>query len=186
MAVKENIPQNCSLDLETWGIAPGCAIRSIGAVMFDPISGEIGNDFYFNIDDDSCIKAGLVKDEYTVKWWNKQSVAARDSLLVNQLPIEEVLLGFVRWFRKSKGIFVWSQGANFDEPIIQAAFRACDIEAPWRFWDVRDTRTAYEVARFNQFGVRRTGIYHNALDDARHQARCVQLAYANLYNGRRA
>ena len=29
-------PCNVMLDLETWGTAPGSALRSIGAVMFDP------------------------------------------------------------------------------------------------------------------------------------------------------
>lgn len=29
------------LDLETWGTRPGCDIRSIGAVVFDPVSDEL-------------------------------------------------------------------------------------------------------------------------------------------------
>lgn len=29
------------LDLETWGTSPGCDIRSIGACVFDPVSGEV-------------------------------------------------------------------------------------------------------------------------------------------------
>lgn len=31
------------LDLETWGKRPGCDIRSIGAVVFDPIAGTVGS-----------------------------------------------------------------------------------------------------------------------------------------------
>lgn len=31
------------LDLETWGKKPGCDIRSIGAVVFDPVAGMVGN-----------------------------------------------------------------------------------------------------------------------------------------------
>ena len=29
------------LDLETWGTRPGCDIRSIGAVVFDPVKGDV-------------------------------------------------------------------------------------------------------------------------------------------------
>ena len=29
------------IDLETWGTEPGCDIRSIGAVVFDPLTGKI-------------------------------------------------------------------------------------------------------------------------------------------------
>lgn len=32
------------IDLETWGTKPGCDIRSIGAVVFDPLTGMLGND----------------------------------------------------------------------------------------------------------------------------------------------
>lgn len=30
------------LDLETWGTEPGCDIRSIGACVFDPLTGDVG------------------------------------------------------------------------------------------------------------------------------------------------
>lgn len=33
---------NIMLDLETWGTEPGCDIRSIGACVFDPVTGYVG------------------------------------------------------------------------------------------------------------------------------------------------
>jgi len=33
-------------DLETWGTTPGSALRSIGAVEFDPMGKDIGRTFY--------------------------------------------------------------------------------------------------------------------------------------------
>ena len=38
------------VDLETWGTAPGCDIRSIGAVVFDPVAGTLGATFYVNVE----------------------------------------------------------------------------------------------------------------------------------------
>lgn len=77
-------------------------------------------------------------------------------------------------------MFVWSQGANFDEVLLSCAMRAVKVVPPWKFSDARDTRTAYDIAGFNSYAVKRAGTYHNALDDAKHQARCVQGAYAKI------
>jgi hypothetical protein len=174
---------NCMLDLETWGTASGSAIRSIGAVMFDPHSKEIGAEFYANITDASCEAAGLVKDTNTINWWSGQSQTAQDALLVNQLPLVEVSVKFEAWWRSNRAVFVWSHGANFDEPLWSAAMRAIGRGVPWKFYDSRCTRTAYDIAGFDPRTVKRQGTYHNALDDARYQATCVQRAYAKVNGG---
>lgn len=168
------------LDLETFGTAVGSAIRSVGAVVFDPHSSKMGAEFYMNVDDASCTAAGLTKDAGTVAWWAKQSKTARDSLLKDQYPIERVLEQFSSWFRTNRGIFVWSQGSNFDEPLLSHAYRAVKQRSPWKFSDARDTRTAYDISGFNSYAVKREGTYHNALDDAKHQAKCVQMSYAKV------
>jgi hypothetical protein len=174
---------NCMLDLETWGTASGCALRSIGAIMFDPHTDELGPTFYANISDASCEAAGLVKDADTIAWWSKQSQKAQDMLKDNQLTLTEVAVKFDAWWRSNRGMFVWSHGANFDEPIWSAAMKKIGRSVPWKFWDSRCTRTAYDVCGFDPRSVRRAGTYHNALDDARYQALCVQKAYAKI-NGR--
>lgn len=176
--------QNIMLDLETWGTAPGCAIRSVGAVLFDPHSDQIGPDtFYMNVSDESCVMAGFVVDEETVKWWEAQSQAAQDALLVDPVGIYVVVQQFHAWFKKNRGVFLWSQGANFDEVIWSTITRRLGQRVPWKFYDVRDTRTVYDVCGFDPRSIRRQGTYHNALDDARHQAVCVQKSYAKV-NGR--
>jgi hypothetical protein len=172
------------LDLETWGTRPGSMIRSIGALMFDPYTEKVGAEFYVNVDEKSQEALGLTKDPGTVAWWEKQSQRARDALLVDQQPIDLALSAFCTWFRGARGMFVWSQGGNFDEPLLAACLHAAKITQPWKFWDSRCTRTAYSVAGFNSRSVKREGTYHNALDDARHQAICVQRAYAKITNGR--
>lgn len=168
---------NVMLDLETWGTAPGSALRSIGAVMFDPHTDEIGETFYANIDDQSCLDAGLVKDPSTVAWWAKQTQQAQDSLVRDQLHFVEVANNFHSWFRQQRGMFVWSQGANFDGVLWEVAVRRVGLSVPWKFWDTRCTRTAYDMGCFNPRSIRRVGTHHNALDDAIHQAKCVQAAY---------
>ena len=178
------VKMNVMLDLETFGTRPGCAIRSIGAVVFDPHDEKvIGPGFYKNISDVSCREARLHVDPSTVEWWAKQSQQANDALMQDQLTLTEVAERFDNWWRKHGAVFVWSHGANFDEPIWTAAMHAIGRKVPWRYWDSRCTRTVFDAAQFDSKSVKRNGIHHNALDDALHQAICVQKAYAKINGG---
>lgn len=166
-------------DLETFGTQPGSVIRSIGAVYFDPQGAEAPRHltFYANIDRKSCEDAGLTVDPETEAWWAKQSPEAQKALLQNCRPLAEVAREFHDWFNRHIGWQIWCQGANFDAVLWEAAVRAVGLSAPWKFYNVRDTRTVYEAFGFDTKSVQRIGTYHNALDDARHQAVCVQKAF---------
>lgn len=172
---------NVMKDLETWGTRPGSALRSIGAVTFDPFDPEAGGEtFYRNIDDESQLAAGLVKSESTIKWWQNVPVAAQKVLTKDQRPLQEVVDEFHAWFNKHKGLWIWSQGANFDTVLWECAAMAVGRSVPWRFSNVRDTRTAYEMGRLEVYKMARKGTHHNALDDAKHQVVCVQAAYRRI------
>lgn len=167
------------LDLETWGKAPGCAIRSIGAATFDLRGGPIGEKFYVNVTDASCVEAGLLMDPETVKWWESQGEVAKSAFTSQpQVPIKEALESFIQFFRKTNSVRVWAQGASYDPPVIEAALRAVGLPTPWKFWDVCDTRTCYLINRFDPRTVKREGTHHNALEDACHQVVLVQAAMA--------
>ena len=171
------------LDLETYGTRPGCIIRSVGAVMFDPYDppGQVGKTFYANVARDDQEKLGLTVSESTDKWWllPKQATANK-MLLENQMPVKQVVGDFIDFWRARGARRVWSQGANFDDPIMTAVIEACGLDVPWKFWDSRCTRTAYAIGGLNFHTIKRVGTAHNALDDAVHQAKCVQMAHANL------
>jgi len=168
------------LDLETWGTTPGSALRSIGAVSFE-FGGAVGDSFYRNIDEQSCLDRGLTVDPQTNAWWLRQPEQARAALLDNQQPLLKVVVEFHRWFLfEQDAQFVWSQGGNFDEPLWAAAARACGERLPWKFWDARCTRTIYHAAEFDPRSMKREGVHHNALDDALFQIACVQESYRRL------
>ena len=167
------------LDLETWGTRPGSALRSIGAVAFEA-DGKIGTDFYMNIAEISCRDVGLEFDPDTIAWWDKQSQQARDALEVDQQPLNLVVGAFHEWFLAEDAIYVWSHGANFDEPLWTAAAHACGERVPWQYWNSRCTRTLFHLARLNIKTVPRAGDHHNALDDCRFQVECVHRAYDML------
>ena len=77
------------LDLETWGKEPGCAIRSIGAVAFDPYGDGPHAMFYANVLDPYG-----TKDPETVQWWSEQSYAAQmvfhDNVVTLQTALTEL------------------------------------------------------------------------------------------------
>lgn len=167
------------LDLETWGTRPGSALRSIGAVAFE-LQGGVGDTFYANIDDASCLAAGLEVDRATQEWWEKQPLEARAHLKIDQVPLADVVTNFHAWFRLQGAQCIWSQGGNFDEPLWSAAARKVWAQVPWQYWNARCTRTLYAAARFDPRSIARVGTHHNALDDALHQVRCVQESYKRI------
>lgn len=166
------------IDLETWGTTAGSALRSLGAVVFDPANptAPLGETFFANIDDASCAAIGLRKDARTEAWWADQSAAAQGAFAVDPRPIGGVLREFTAWFAKVGGQYVWGHGANFDPVLLEAAYDAVLLEAPWKFWDVRCCRTVLAMA--NRRPDRHAkDVHHNALDDAKAQARAVQAAF---------
>lgn len=170
------------LDLETWGTRPGSALRSIGAVTFDPNSEGTGSEFYVNISDMSCELAGLYVDPNTVAWWERQSKAAQDALLINQQPLHDALWSFTNWWSTMGGERIWSHGANFDQPILEAAYVACGHPgAPWSFWNSRCTRTLFDIAGVDTRKLKSNEVAHNALHDAKNQARAVQACMKHLF-----
>lgn len=172
--------QDVMLDLETLGTRPGCVIRSIGAVLFDPHTDALGPEFYVNVDRNSCELLGLTVDASTEAWWKRQSLAAQAALLKDPVPLADALWSFSAWWQTNGGERIWSHGANFDQPIMEAAYVAVGMQAPWSFWNSRCTRTLYDIAGVDTRKMSAGEVKHNALDDARIQARAVHMCLQRL------
>ncbi len=167
------------VDLETMGATPGSAIVSLGAVAFDPVAGTLGEEFYRVIDLASCQRAGLSVDAGTIGWWLQQSEAARAELVRPDAErLADVLGWFAAWWRRQQGQFIWGHGANFDEPLLAAAFRAAFVQVPWEYRDARCTRTLFALT--GEKPNREQGVHHNALHDARAQAEAVIRSWRKL------
>lgn len=53
--------------------------------------------------------------------------------------------------------------------VLSMGFNAVGVRCPWKFWNVRDVRTAVDLLGINPKEFTRDGTYHNALDDCLHQ-----------------
>ncbi|HFL4811992.1 TPA: 3'-5' exoribonuclease [Escherichia coli] len=172
------------IDLETMGKNPDAPIISLGAIFFDPQTGEMGPEFSKTIDLDT---AGGVIDRDVIKWWLKQSREAQSAILTDEIPLDDALLQLREFIDENSGEFyvrVWGNGANFDNVILRRSYERQGIPCPWRYCNDRDVRTIVELGNSIGFDVRMTipfeGVPHNALDDARHQAKQVSAIWQKL------
>jgi len=160
------------VDLETMGKTPGCAIVAIGAVAFDLHACALGERFYTAVDLTSCMRYGLTTDPDTIKWWLGQSDTARRALTGAAKPLASALLEFTEYVEScgpTDNVRIWGNGPSFDNAILSAAYRAADLDPPWRFWNERCVRTL--TGMFPAIEERpRQGTHHHALDDAEYQA----------------
>ena len=172
------------IDLETMGKNPDAPIISIGAIFFDPQTGDVGPEFSKTIDLET---AGGVIDRDTIKWWLKQSREAQSAIMTDEIPLDDALLQLREFIDENSGEFfvqVWGNGANFDNTILRRSYERQGITCPWRYYNDRDVRTIVELGKAIDFDARTAipfeGERHNALDDARYQAKYVSVIWQKL------
>jgi len=181
------------LDLETLGTAPGSAIIDIGIMPF-VVEGEnpdykhegcerlaVLDPLHYMIEPQSAIDAGLAVDAATVMWWADQR--AKDGKDNNDLvehPIHRALAdvhGYLNEIERLRRLTdrpyrLWAYGANFDPPLLEAAFRTVlKRRAPWYHRNVRCLRTFFAMHPRVELERYARDPKHNALGDARHQTR---------------
>ena len=159
------------LDLETWGTEPGCDIRSIGAVVFDPVAGTVSDTDQFYIATDNPrgyggtpstrgrffetgnphdrLRYPLKRDPKTERWWSEQS-AETQAAFENPVDLRIALSRFSVWLAdvcpNPSDLRLWAHGPQFDVSILAAAYAAVGEPVPWHYRSPRDTRTAFDMA----------------------------------------
>lgn len=181
------------VDLETMGKKHNAPIVAIGAVVFDPATGSIGESFYKVVCLESSVNWGAVIDPSTVIWWLKQSSEARSAIVNDDaIPLLDALLQFREFVSDnvaggSKKAQVWGNGASFDNSILRSSYDCIAEDYPWEYWNDRDVRTMVELGQAISFDPKTTipfeGSRHNALADAIHQARYVSAIWQRIIAG---
>ena len=181
------------VDLETMGKKHNAPIVAIGAVVFDPATGSIGESFYKVVCLESSVNWGAVIDPSTVIWWLRQSSEARSAIVNDDaIPLQDALLQFREFVSDnvaggSKKAQVWGNGASFDNSILRSSYDCIAEDYPWEYWNDRDVRTMVELGQAISFDPKTTipfeGSRHNALADAIHQARYVSAIWQRIIAG---
>jgi 3' exoribonuclease, RNase T-like len=169
------------IDLETLNTTPDAAILTIGAVKFDPFGRELSepemDSFYVKVDLDSCDRIGLTTNDDTIAWWANQSKEAQAAAFDPEGRID-IVDAFAQLYKFCWGAKrVWSNGSCFDIVICEHVFRKINRACPWKFWEVRDVRTAFDLG----IDPKRPPVTaHHALEDAWNQAVGIQNVYNTL------
>lgn len=167
------------LDIETLDTAQSAVVLSIGAVVFDPHSKELGEKFYveFTTDLDTQQRVGRTVSAATVTWWMQQGAAAKQIFAdpspegVRRVSTAQGLTEFASFVSRNGGkeAKLWGNGSDFDNVIVGSLFDSFGLAKPWSYSRNRCYRTMKRM-----FGedvkVSRHGVHHNGLDDAITQA----------------
>lgn len=178
------------VDLETMGSGPDAPIVSIGAVYFDPSTGNTGAEFYQVVSLESSMSFGMKPDASTIQWWLKQSSEARSAILVDEAQglreTLELLADFIaeNAANGSHTVQLWGNGCSFDNVILRRAYALTETPFSVPFWNDRDVRTMVELGKSvginPRFDIPFEGDMHNALSDARHQVKYVSAIWQRL------
>ena len=178
------------VDLETMGSSPDAPIVSIGAVYFDPSTGNTGAEFYQVVSLESSMSFGMKPDASTIQWWLKQSSEARSAILVDEaLGLREALELLADFIAEnaangSHTVQLWGNGCSFDNVILRRAYALTETPFSVPFWNDRDVRTIVELGKSvginPRFDIPFEGDMHNALSDARHQVKYVSAIWQRL------
>jgi hypothetical protein len=163
------------VDIETLGTEPGAVILSVACVRFSDEA-----HFSFNLNVAEQMGLGAHTDTRTESWWREQDPVALTLATQNPLPLASALPYIAQWIAwAGPDPLIWCHGATFDCPLLGDLFRRAGQPIPWQYWQVRDTRTLYDLAGVNvkDFAVPPP---HVALNDAIGQVRAANKALAIL------
>jgi len=175
--------QHTMIDIETLSTDTHAVILSIGVVKFNPKkSGVISQLELRPTVDDQTEKYNRHICEDTLKWWGAQPIEVQEAGLSDRdrMPLKDCMEVLYHYCWNTDR--VWANGSAFDITILETAFKQTLTDRPnpipWQYYNVRDTRTIYEVAgvklKDKKYGTRTT---HNAVEDAIHQVIVLQDAY---------
>lgn len=167
------------VDLETLGTKPTSGIIAIGATTLD-----FKYSFYRTIKKSSLdfYRFGYSLD--TMAWWNKQPAHVREEAFNGNTPIRNALLEFSDWLYvvcKTKKPQIWGNGASFDNVILRHAYTHLDITVPWSYKHDMCYRTLRSILGDRIKEPDFVGDKHNALADAVHEAKILNLMLEKLY-----
>lgn len=172
----EQLNSHVFLDLETLGIRHNAPVLVIAAYAVDSLGNKIKRD-QWRVSVKDANKHGTA-DPSTMQWWSEQSGDAKRAAFEDgpRLTLFDALRGLSLFIGSLEDpVYVWGNAPTFDCAILRHAYMQTSQETPWEFWQERDCRTVAWVGEWLGYdakqGTEFKGERHNALDDARHQAR---------------
>lgn len=183
------------VDIETLSTAVNAAVLSIGAIEFDPMTGKIEREFYYELD--LSYQTNRHIDANTMQWWIKQCLVNTDNIeflsknnrekdavayVLQELGAfinggKEYAMTRVEGYEK---LSIYACDPDFDIAILNDLYKDNGLPSPWRYSELRSVRTIRELIKIAGMEVPHQEANHNALDDCIRQAKEVSYFIANL------
>lgn len=186
----ERLYTHLMVDIEAFGKKPDSPVVSIGAVFFDPATGNTGSEFYKVISLESSMAWGGIPDASTIIYWLRASPEARSELVMDDaIPLDDALLQLNEFITENavdgaESVQVWGNGATYDNVLLAESYGRTGIPCPWKFWNNRDVRTIVELGKAvgytPRYEIPFVGEPHKAISDARHQVKYVSAIWQRL------
>lgn len=161
------------IDIETLDTKNTAVVLSIGAVQFEPKTGNILKSFYKVLRLQDQAKRSISTS--TVKWWVDQ---IKNGALTDQfngdVPVRNALI-FLRDFIQDtletadERLEIWACDPDFDCEILENLYAEYGLLTPWRYSDKRSVRTVRSLAKLWGFLPPKIEATHNALEDCERQ-----------------
>ena len=163
------------IDLEGLATGPDTTILTIAAQTFDPFgTGWYDKHYYARVTLESQENRAI--DDGTIAWWATQPDHAREEAFNEQdrIPLDQVLDELAKMIWHSK--LIWSQGPTYDMNILEHAYKSYGKPLPWKYFQVRDSRTVFSLWPDQPIPV----TSHHALEDCRRQIGMLQTTLKHL------
>jgi hypothetical protein len=154
------------VDFESYALTPNTVVLSVGACTIEDTPKQFYCEFNIAEQRDRDI------DVSTVDWWTKQGNPPINGSTSLSLGISNLN----QFFADNKITELWSNGTDFDIPILNNLCRRHHIHQAWKYNSVRDFRTLRKLFYRIEPPIN-TGLPHNALDDALYQSECLKTIY---------
>ena len=174
------------IDCETLSLKAPVLVVNVGVTVFNPrdTDDKFRRVFYLNVEDQ--MKLGHLPSASTIGFWlDQQEYIARNNLkhaidcgLRRSLRAQmEELYGFISDHAPDRENLVWSNGINEDISWLSTLFDKLDIPRPWFYRSPSDLRTLLLFHPLPDYLNVVSEVAHDALADAKAQARLVQNVY---------
>ena len=176
------------VDLETMNTDNDAIILQIGGALFGTKPFEVIGEFNVAVSGADCLAHGMTLSWDTLRFWFDQRHDLAENVLFNTtaVPLRMALELFSSWYKAMNDRYhiseLWSRGPAFDIAILQDAYQRLGMATPWGYRVPSCERTLYRRAEHHGWEQppRTDNQVHDALADARHQAKCVASAVTFL------
>lgn len=183
---------NIVVDIETLSTKADGVILTLGVVPFNPaatstFSQLIESGLHIAFDKQIQLEKGRTVTQDTIDWWDAQGGFDEELLkgAISPADLHEALQPIYELLsanqQQRKHTRWWSRGNAFDIAMLDHLANQFSIESPWRFYNVRDVRTACDFANKQEWDilVRKPKKMHphNALHDAAYDVMRLQYVY---------